>query len=623
VSRRERATRERRAPRLLAPLPVLALLAAGAPGCSDLRTTGAIRALSGTAAPPDHRYQATLETRIARLAKGQLADAYVDPARAGGWMLALGAAPAPLEDLQRCLVEAPGAPETEGACHGAFLREVGALVPPPGAADLYRVADANLGTAAFAQELDAERFLANGRALGAALATLERMVGRGPLPAGAVRAGLAEGARRAAAYVGARSWRRDPRRPTTAVVLSGGGANGAFSAGFVWRLLEVLQACRAPGSGCQEARLDLAAGTSTGALIALLVDMAATPGDEGRARDLLADTYGCSTNRRLYCVQSEWTWNLAVGDVKGLVRFDGVRALVRNRVPERVLGNGTERVAVSVDFQSGDVRAQSDQDPEDAAPWDVQIDAVMASIAEPVLAWPVERVGRDGRPLPGTYLDGGVRSGLPLLEAVQRGAERVLVLNNSGFEPTGVGPQRNAFQILTRTIDLLSGQTRPSEVQLAELAALQRRLLEHDVCEARLAPVVDAAARGPFCERRFAAAGRAGGPAAAAVPPFVGPVSFREVASSWRTAWVFRPEVELATSEGYSFDPRVMRPLFLLGVTTFQRRCREVLGLLSVAGPVADSACALPEPEAVARASAAFRPLEACLAGVDEQRTCP
>ncbi|HET9597210.1 MAG TPA: patatin-like phospholipase family protein, partial [Anaeromyxobacteraceae bacterium] len=449
-----------------------------------------------------------------------------------------------------------------------------------------------------------------------------RMVGRGPLPADELGAGIAEGAGRAAAYVEARRWRRDPRRPSTAIVLSGGGANGAFSAGFAWRLLEVLQACRAPGSGCQDARIDLAAGTSTGALIALLVDLAATPGEEARARDVLADAYTCSTNARLYCVQSEWTWNLAVGEVKGLVRFDGIRALVAERVPERVQQNGTERVAVSVDFQTGDLHAQSDQDPEDAAPWEVQIDAVMASIVEPVLAWPAERVGRDGRALPGTYLDGGVRSGLPLLEAVSRGAERVLVLNNSGFEPTAVGPQRNAFQILTRTIDLLSGQTRPTEVQLGELAALQRRLLEHGVCESRLA-AVDPAIRGPFCERRFDVPRGGGGPAAAAVPSFVAPVPFREVASSWRTSWVFRPEVAVASSEGYAFDPRVMRPLFLLGVTTFQRRCREVLSLLSIAGPVADAACALPEADAAARAGAAFAPLDGCLARVDELRTCP
>jgi predicted acylesterase/phospholipase RssA len=602
-------------------IALAAALAGGAMGCSALRTKGALQALNGTSSPPDPKYQVTLSTRVARLAKGHLADAYVDPARAAGWMAALGHAPAPLERLAGCIVSAATALGPEEACYDAFMRDTAGVIPPPARWDaLAARASAEVGL-----ELDAERFLANARALGASLAALERMVGRGPLPPDALRAGLAEGADRAAAYVRARSWRRNLARPSTAVVLSGGGANGAFSAGLLWRLLDVLQTCRAAASGgCPGAGIDLAAGTSTGALISLLVDLAATRGQEAAARDLLVDAYTCSTNARLYCVKDEWIWKLATGDVKGLARFDGIRALIQEKVTPAVGQNATERVVVSVDFQSGDVYGQSDQDPEDAGDWDHQVNAVLASIVEPVLAEPIGELSRDGKPLPGTFLDGGVRSGLPLLEAVRRGAERVLVVNTSGLEPSRTGPQRNAFQILTRTIDLLSGQSRPGELQQGELAALERRWIEYSVCQERLSavPGVDRDSLASFCERRnLRPAG--GGHVELAAPSFTGPPYFRQVSSSWRTSWVFRPEEDLASAEGYAFDPKVMRPLFELGVRTFQRRCREVLNLLAIDGPVAGAACDLSEDDAVARARLAFKPEAACSAGVGEIRSCP
>lgn len=614
-------------------VPILA--AAVLAGCGALRTPALLEQLNGTSAPEPGAPRVKLATRVARLAKGHMADAYVDPRRVGGWLRAAGGAPAPLLALVRCLA---GEGSFDPApCYADFMAQAASgafgLPRPPASLDAIRSRESPEAGA----ELDAERFLANARALAASLATLEKLAGRGRLPEADLSEGLAEGTRRAAEYVERRSWHRSVQRPTTALVMSGGAANGAFSAGVVWRLMEVLSSCRAaPAGGCPGAGIDLVAGTSTGTLIGLTVDLHSTAGHEAQGRDLLVQSYTCSVNSDLYCVNDEWDWALA-GSLKGLVRFDGVKAKIESQVPAEVAANQTEMVAVSVDFETGDLRAQSDQDPEDRGPDAARVDAALASIVEPVLAEPVAELARDGAGQRGTFLDGGVRSGLPLLEAVSRGAERVLVLSTSRIDPDPVAPPRNALKILMRTIDLLSGQPRISEVQLGELAAAQRRMLEYTACQERLRPLTaeprkpGKPAPGPrtppqaevesFCQRSERFHPPPVGVEAAA-PGWMGPAFLPQVASSWRTTWIFRPEEEVATAEGYAFDPAVMRRLFELGAVTFQRRCREILDLLAIGGPVARGACAASEDEVTGRARALYQPIDRCTQGKPEMRKC-
>lgn len=625
--------RVRRRDRILgrARAPILAALFCA---CARLRTPALLEELNGTSAPASGAPTVELVARIARLTKNQMADAYVDPQRAAGWLRAAGDAPAPLSKLVRCLTgEGLFDPRP---CYGDFMAQAAAgafgLPRPPDALDAIE----NRESPQAGAELDAERFLANARALAASLATLEKLAGRGHLPEVDLANGLGEGTRRAAEYIVHRSWHRSVTRPATAIVVSGGAANGAFSAGVVWRLMEVLSACRsASAGGCSGARIDLVAGTSAGALIGLVVDLYSTAGREAQARDLLVNGYTCSVDSDLYCVNDEWDWALAA-DLQGLVRFDRVQSKIE-QLPREAAANGTEMVAVSVDFETGDLHAQSDQDPEDRGSAAGRVNAVLASIAEPVLAEPVKELSRDGGTRRGTFLDGGVRSGLPLLEAARRGAERVLVLSASRIDPDPIPPPRNAVKILMRTIDLLSAQPRISEVQLGELAAMQRRLIEYTVCEERLRPLAGdpkgpkKPGRGPhappqvevdgFCERSARFHPSPVGVQAAA-PGWMGPAYLPQVASSWRTAWIFRPDEEVATAVGYSFDPKLMRRLFELGATTFQRRCPEILDLLSIGGAVARDACTASEEDVTRWARAIYRPIEQCTQGKPRIREC-
>ncbi|QSQ19961.1 patatin-like phospholipase family protein [Pyxidicoccus parkwayensis] len=573
-----------------------------------------------TAAPPP----IPARERVARLTRAQLVDAYVDSREVARWMSALGSSPQVILDQMECLRKSSGG--TNKVCFENFMDKavtdsLWGLPPPPKDVDPVNPD---------AAEVDAARFLANAMSIAQSLVSLQDSLQEqvGPDLLGP---GIQEGAESAAQYVSARRWGRKLGRPSNAVVLSGGGANGAFSAGIMWRLLGILEQCRGKPEpeGCGDARIDLAAGTSTGALISTMVDLFHTPGQEARARRLLLDNYTCTVESDLYCVNSTWIWKIA-SDLRGLVRFDGVQSKLRGAVVPAQFNNDTELVAVSVDFNTGDVYGISDQDPQDIDPNASEqqrvegfINAVVASIVEPVLAEPIPWVPSNAGRLQGTFLDGGVRSGLPLLQAVQRGAERVLVISTGGLQAENAHPPPHAVSTLMRTIDLFVTQPRVGEVQQGELAAVGRRFAEFNVCEERLADVRNTGNVGPFC-RRTGPGFVPKEPVAlqAATSMWLGAARFEQVASSWRSAWMFRPESTLQTASGYSFSPAVMRPLFEDGVKTFQQRCTEVLRLFDIRGDIAKRECEKSGDAAVAEAEKQFHPVGMCTDKKPEQRKC-
>ncbi|CAM4294881.1 patatin-like phospholipase family protein [Corallococcus sp. ZKHCc1 1396] len=603
-------------------LPLVVLLCATG-GCSALRTDVLLDTLNApeSSKPEDAPPRVPAVERVAGLTRAQLMDAYVDAERAGGWMDGLGASPEVVVDMTACLLQHAGNdtavcyenPERTGFLDRAVKASAWGVPLPAQSFSVTAPSDA---------EVDAERFLSNALGLGPSLAALQQSL-EVPLTREALSQGIREGAASAAGYVRARAWRRDLRRPSNAVVLSGGGANGAFSAGAIWRLLGILEQCRGKPApeGCGDARIDLAAGTSTGALISTLVDLFHTPGQEAKARRLLMGNYTCTVESDLYCVNSTWLWNLA-DDTRGLVQFDGVYTKLEEVIQPGMFHNGTELVSVSVDFQTGDVFGVSDQDPEDfkAGVTDAErkrgmTRAIVASIVEPVLSDPVVSLPSASGKRKGTYYDGGVRSGLPLLQAVQRGAERVLVISTGGVNPGPAKSPKNAMNVLMRTIDLFVAQPRVGEVQQAELLAVARRLGEYNVCIMR-------GASEDFCRRKgpgFQAPGLA---PAAGQAVWMGAARFDQVATSWRTAWMFKPEMGLATASGYSFTPEVMQPLFVAGVESLQKRCTEVLGLFDIQGTLAARECARQLVEVSDEAREALPSVQQCRKDKPERRTC-
>lgn len=239
-----------------------------------------------------------------------------------------------------------------------------------------------------------------------------------------------------------------------ALVLSGAGNFGALQAGALQPLVE---------AGLQP---DLIVGTSAGALTGLL--LASDPTPDGVRR-----------------VQNAWRQvSLREIGVPGLL--GSVRRLVTNKdslVPNiplaryvaRSLGmelktfgglsalHGVQARAIAVCMETGELVAFGDRDE------DRLIDGAMSSTAIPPFLPPWRAGGR-------RYLDGGVRSKLPLLAAIERGATQIVAINVVGILG---GPEtaRGMRGIASYAISLGIDQMTEGEIDLARCTGVELRLL--------------------------------------------------------------------------------------------------------------------------------------------------
>jgi NTE family protein len=245
--------------------------------------------------------------------------------------------------------------------------------------------------------------------------------------------------------------RGEGERPTrVAIVLSGGGARGAYEAGVLSYLFEHIYPRLRPGF-----EFDIVSGTSVGAIHAGYVAASASHASGARARALIETWDGMALENVL---------QLSAGDLLGVpLRALGIEALVRGRgegaapdligglvdisplerlVEERIpwsglrdnLAAGRPRMlCVScTDIDTGLVTVFIDGEPIDASAWDGDVYAqaihtqitsrhVRASAAIPFL-FPAVRI--EDR----YYLDGGLRVNTPLSPALRLGADKVLVI---------------------------------------------------------------------------------------------------------------------------------------------------------------------------------------------------
>jgi predicted acylesterase/phospholipase RssA len=536
-------------------------------------------------APTGLQLQPTVE-RIGTLTQTSFSDLYAEREQAAGVMARLAVDPSALLDHFQCVEKAATSQNTADRLQCDITLEASVL--PPVAA-----APEKLEGSARAHELDIERLVANAERLSDSLVELRRSLAH-TQPAGKehaasrnfdatmLRAGLVSGLNASETYVKQHKTARDPSHPATALVLSGGAANGAFSAGFVSRLLEVMQAARATSEpSCGQARIDLTVGTSVGALIGVLVDLFFVNGQEEQAQTLLRKEFTCTVDSDLYCENDAWLWDLFVGNVKGIVKFDGLERMVSQTFSgpapgttnalRAMVDNPTELVTMSVDTNSGLVYADSDQEPLDPTNVEQRTQTILASLVEPGLANYVEVLKGGGRsPRKGAFVDGGVVTPLPAMQAVLRGAERAIIVSNWTHDLGPTTPAQKAGDVFFRSLAMQSTQLANSEVDAVGMVAAARRLVEYHLCVRRFAPDGDPIGSvKDFCERRFDAAAPQGG-------------TFPWVASSWQSTWIHRAESEQAAAAGYSFKPDQMRPMFLEGAAEYQRRCEEVNRVLGL-----------------------------------------
>ena len=257
-----------------------------------------------------------------------------------------------------------------------------------------------------------------------------------------------------------------------ALVVSGGGAKGAFAVGALERLWEHFR-----DEGIE---LDIAAGTSVGGLIVPLV----ATGEIQLLRGIFADI---------------WTWDIVrqrnpVGILFGDSVYDTapVERIIDNFITQeryqRIVNSATTLYLSTVNLQTGDIEywTQRQNAPlklGEPVPSPGQITrhtllrAILATGNMPVLMPPVSIRQRNVQ-----HVDGGVREIVPFRIAIDHGATRIFAIILS---PATNQPRNEEFisvvSQLSRTIDLFSRETVVNEVEQAGLytnAALYLRELQ-------------------------------------------------------------------------------------------------------------------------------------------------
>jgi predicted acylesterase/phospholipase RssA len=411
------------------------------------------------------------------------------------------------------------------------------------------------------------------------------------------------------AYLQNRRWARDAGQPTRGLVVSGGASNGMFSAGAVWVALHMIQGCiDSPTCHVADPRFRLISGTSAGAMIAAAVDLFNSDvaadvakkqaGGVGAARarslDLLAGWFTCLPANQLYCVEDENTASLFTSRV-GLANFDGIRYLLAKVVTPDMQANVSELILNTVDFQTGELLALSDQNPFETKDRCDVVRQALSSIPLPLIANPIRELRVQDEVRRGFYLDGGVRSTLPLFPVVQRGGDRILVVSSSPLLSSGETPPGDALALLNRYTSISSGATSEEGVALAKSLATLRHTRERDACLSSFhagspAAVVAAAAvnaspiggaapaaivttaadlpvRAPQWWRSFCNGDFAG----------VCPTQQNQPSASYSESPLFeeiyRDEQRVDAAAGYNFNPRESRLLFLAGAAAARERC--------------------------------------------------
>lgn len=227
-----------------------------------------------------------------------------------------------------------------------------------------------------------------------------------------------------------------------ALVLSGGGAKGAFAVGALKYLMVELGV-----------HFDLAIGTSTGALIAPLV-----------ATQDLADLIHFYENVKQDNILIDradlfaFLFSDALNDSKPVERlihrFFGDEARY-----QRLLQSSTEIFVTVVNMQTGEIGyGNPRQDPKT-----IFLKKILASASVPVMMPPV-KIGKD------QYIDGGVKEIAPLSKVIDEGATHILSILLSPDAQNREPLQKelkSLMEILKRTVELLTEEILDNDLKVA------------------------------------------------------------------------------------------------------------------------------------------------------------
>lgn len=423
-----------------------------------------------------------------------------------------------------------------------------------------------------------------------------------------------------------------PRVEQPALALSGGAANGAFTAGYLHAMLSlretaITQCGGQPGSKDKnlaqlaetEYRFSGAAGTSVGSLISMLVDLyfargdKLTPDQAGAVRRCLADArrggvgdghvpakralQACALAklRRELSTRNEWdllcvepgTIFDLLGSRPNMLRFTPlIEQIVRPYLRDfgaLLHANDFITVFMGVDLQQSVLVGVDERvcQADAATTVDCLASGIQASISEPVFVPPVRRIFLGLRPggQPGAWLDGGLHSGTPVTRALGLTGDGapVLAINTHRAEGVPSARPKDAFDALFGSLGTMADRTREWEIGYGQLFDEERQrklLLLFRLLEGRK----DSPPTRRWQSRQRWAQSAQQPPAATTQPAKPKAAKRRYFRLGGKVSSVYVPAdiepVDLFAS-GYTFHPLVMRGLFLYGQQTFLRRRRD------------------------------------------------
>jgi hypothetical protein len=390
----------------------------------------------------------------------------------------------------------------------------------------------------------------------------------------------------------------DPTLPTLS--LSGGAANGAFVSGYVYALLWLRERAHLYATPEQAAALDgyrfgSVFSSSVGSLVSLALELyfsSGTPSSAQKAalEQCVADGGGpvtalpgrlwqdCALARLqsdfvknewdLLCAQSGSIVRLTEPDFAGVLRFDPLEqdivAPFFGTFEDVVAHNDFTRTTVTAELRQHvlvgiDERACLGQG---MPTGQCLVEGVMSSLVEPVFVPPRPRVfsglrGPDGES--GHWLDGGIHSMNPTSRAAAYSLGKVLSVNTLRAHGVPLPKLEGALPLILETMNEFAMAQRDWELDYAELFRDHRR--------SRACALGELVGRSELCPPRN--------------PHHLSPELDGEVLSVWVPDDI-EPRRFVAT--GYTFDPLVMRGLFLWGKRELFESYHRVLSHLGWCG---------------------------------------
>jgi predicted acylesterase/phospholipase RssA len=223
--------------------------------------------------------------------------------------------------------------------------------------------------------------------------------------------------------------------------------------------------------------------------------------------------------------------------------------------------------------------------------------AVVSSAALPFIVRPTYNLRVD--PIDAghfAYLDGGIRSELPLLALVRRGVERLLVVSSSASVTGDDVPIGNALNMAIRYIDISTGGVTEAEIDHARTRVEASRLAEYEYCRSIIEDDRTAKAgpnrtkTGPLlctghCDADYLCAGDFARACSREGGQLHRPLSNERIVSqTFQMASVWRNEERIAGLPGYSFKPDEQRRLMLAGAEAARNQCPQIAAALDISG---------------------------------------